>query len=339
MRKMFLVAVLLQLTAVGCTEDSPNDTSEMVLKGPEDRFAFEVEGRAGEEFNSSFHDFGCVMPFAEDTAECYLAGGPGWFQVQIVYTFSPSRQIYCRGGLEWGENLRSDYCIFEDTMFDLVEAADLQFSSEHPIFPIPEGTYTAIGGYFHSPEPISGGGCDPSAPNCGDGVCDECEAALFMCWDDCVNTECGNDPSNLEVFDCDWNCVSVDDFSGFMGNGVCDSSFELNVDCAPFEYERGDCTVSGGGCDPNYSLNCGDGICNVCEAAYSTCPDDCVNHECGGNPSILEVWDCDLNCVSVDDFYGFMGDGVCNSSSSGPNVACAQFEYELGDCPVSGGGG
>jgi len=185
--------------------------------------------------------------------------------------------------------------------------------------------------------------------------------------DGSIGSEC---PDGDGFYDCFLDCVSMDD-TAFMGDGWCDSNF----DCSEFAYDGGDCVDSDdsdadadggaptGECGIGEVEDCnglcyseswiGDGYCE--DGSWG--PDfDCTEHaydggDCldsddsdadadGGVPSgdceSAEFEDCNDECF--DSWYlSYLGDGYCDDGGYGPDLDCAEHDYDSGDCAEEDG--
>jgi hypothetical protein len=142
-----------------------------------------------------------------------------------------------------------------------------------------------------------------------------------------------------------------------MGDGFCDDGWlSVNLDCAYFEYDDGDCgsgTGTPGDCDYGDVADCdgvcfgewsiGDGYCDDGSAGWGNfnCVDfdydggDCDGGDSGtefGEECETEEWGvtitgviaCDGECSTLTDW---IGDGVCDS-----RFDCAETGWDGGDC-------
>jgi hypothetical protein len=98
----------------------------------------------------------------------------------------------------------------------------------------------------------------------------------------------------LSFYDCDLECVSSS-FDFAIGDGECDDGgWPGNFNCVEFDFDGGDCE------------------------SVESCPDG-------------EFPDCDESCW--EDWYdGYLGDGSCDDGAYGPDLDCALFSYDDGDC-------
>ncbi len=104
--------------------------------------------------------------------------------------------------------------------------------------------------------------CDPVALECAPcSVDSQCGIGYVCSAGICVNESSGGGDSGggnggsgggcdplLEMMDCDGTCVSILLGTLFIGDGMCDSAYPINFDCADYSYDGGDCS-SGGGTD------------------------------------------------------------------------------------------
>ncbi|MEC9390332.1 MAG: hypothetical protein VX944_09680, partial [Myxococcota bacterium] len=91
------------------------------------------------------------------------------------------------------------------------------------------------------------------------------------------------------------------------GDGTCDDSYELFLNCAEFDFDDGDCESTGSG---------GSGSTGPCSDAG-------------------DVEDCNGDCYPES----WVGDGVCEDDSWGPDFDCPAFDSDGGDCDPSADGG
>ena len=126
-----------------------------------------------------------------------------------------------------------------------------------------------------------------------------------------------------ESLDCVDTCHSTSTIDSYLGDGYCDDGVwgGPNLDCIEYGYDDGDCS---GGEDAD---------------SDGTTPDDGGSTgECEEGESL----DCIDTCHEDWKYDSYPGDGICDDGLWGPDLDCAEFEYDGGDCdpgsdPSSGG--
>ena len=119
------------------------------------------------------------------------------------------------------------------------------------------------------------------------------------------------EPCDYGIYNCDGNCVDIQDWDYFVGNGECDSDVypnQIAFDCIEFGYEGGDCgenTAIGQPCFIN----------NV----------ECQNPDMGMGC----FYDCSGNCIDAQ-AQTYLGNGYCNDEDI--DLSCDYFENDGGDC-------
>lgn len=193
-------------------------------------------------------------------------------------------------------------------------------------------------------------GCPADCGWCGDGVCGIAEGARggADCPKDCL-AACGDkkcvagESADSCLVDC---CVCGDGKCGLneslgacqidcpasCGNALCEEGEDVlicTIDCLPIcgddacDYPENPYT-----CEADCTV-CGDGLCNLVEAASGTCAQDCAtvcgNGLCEGGESDQG---CPLDC-------GYCGDDTCGWPESGSSCP-ADCDYNCGDSLCSG---
>ena len=183
------------------------------------------------------------------------------------------------------------------------------------------------------------------------------------------STQC---PDGSSYYDCGMNCVPSEEL-GYIGDGFCDDgeAGTPNFNCEEFSYDAGDCTGgsdadsdgTGGGCTAGEVEDCS-GVCHLeymvmlllgdgsCDEGGLFTPDlncadwsydygDCESSD-GGTGSACsgdEVEDCNGVCYAEYLILASIGDGYCDDESDiFPDLDCADWSYDGGDCGSSGGG-
>ena len=109
--------------------------------------------------------------------------------------------------------------------------------------------------------------------------------------------------------DCSGMCLNTDQVQG-VGNGVCNAFDDFNLDCSTWDFDGEDCVLT------------------------ST---SCALYDCNG--SCLRNVDCFGDCSFI--FAIITGDGYCDDGgihpflqSTGPNLYCAEWNWDGGDVSV-----
>ncbi len=159
----------------------------------------------------------------------------------------------------------------------------------------------------------------------------------------------------MTVSDCVGNITSGDVVQSWLGDGYCDDgTYGLDLNCAEFNYDNGDCLGSGGvqatamDCVGNItSLSqiqawLGDGYCDdgtyglvLNCAEYNYDYGDC-GVATGGAGSNTAVMDCVGNITSMAQIQAWLGDGYCDDGTYGLVLNCPQYNYDYGDCSYGG---
>ena len=113
-------------------------------------------------------------------------------------------------------------------------------------------------------------------------------------------------------------------FEEWPGDGVCDAGTAWfggpDISCAEFDFDGGDCASDGSGTPavpPEIGADCISGG----EAGHYDCELECFKSVHFGS-TWLEEWP---------------GDGVCDDGTGwfgGPDISCAEFDFDGGDCAV-----
>jgi len=179
-----------------------------------------------------------------------------------------------------------------------------------------------------------GSGSSGSGSGAGDGSADDGD------WDADGGESTGDDggPSpgdpcgSTDLYTCDLSCNSASMIAVWRGDGYCnDASPDLN--CAAFDYDDGDCAEDGGTGGSSTGGSTGGSSSGGSTSGSSTGGD--IDPEPGGECSGGDgVYDCDLDCRATS-LLDWVGDEFCDcgwSCSGGPNLNCAAFGFDGGDC-------
>jgi hypothetical protein len=142
----------------------------------------------------------------------------------------------------------------------------------------------------------------------------------------------GDPCGSTDLYTCDLSCNSASMIAVWRGDGYCnDASPDLN--CAAFDYDDGDCAEEGGTGGSSTGGSTGGSSSGGSTSGSSTGDD--IDPEPGGECSGGDgVYDCDLDCRATS-LLDWVGDEFCDcgwSCSGGPNLNCAAFGFDGGDC-------
>ena len=194
----------------------------------------------------------------------------------------------------------------------------------------------------------SGGGSTTptSETSCTNGIDDDQDG-----WIDCDDTDCSSDAacqtssggcSSSELEDCNGNCAP--DY--WLGDGSCDDGAysymgnQIDLDCALYNNDDGDCTSGGGSTNPTTETDCTNFIDDDGDGDIDCDDSDCASDsacQSSSSCSSFEVEDCNGICLPSS----WMGDGICDHSPNGTGVygayslMCSTANWDDGDCPTN----
>ncbi|MEZ4887262.1 MAG: GEVED domain-containing protein [Chitinophagales bacterium] len=143
-----------------------------------------------------------------------------------------------------------------------------------------------------------------------------------------------------QVMDCAGNCIPVDQFNNWIGDGYCDDgTYGAVFTCDQFDNDGEDCGTPSSGCSAawlKYQLclaaggeyNIGGGTCSVPIAA---CGAFSNSQQAQGACPNGQIMDCDGNCFDSE-FFGAISNGECQDGNQTPNFKCVQYQNDGEDC-------